>query len=302
MEYREQTAKVLKLRDSKVFTPVALGETSKMLQLNPEFNAVWNYRRDIIQHLYDTLNTDFWDKELKFTMSQLKAYPKVYWIWNHRVWCLNQYPGSPTRIWLFELAIVDELLKMDARNFHGWHYRRFVVDKLENLTGENMNLPEFGHTKVRINENISNFSAWHRRAQLIPDMFKQDQIKDKKKFVNQELEYITNAMFTDAEDQSVWVYIKWFIKDGCIVDQLEREKYMEMLDSLAEKIRMINDDEVEFSGKDNVWCLKTLIVIENIQKNDLCLEIQPHATEYLKKLIKVDPLRKNRYLYLLEKE
>ncbi|KAM9886136.1 hypothetical protein OXX69_013846, partial [Metschnikowia pulcherrima] len=90
--YRALTKKVLDKKAEKVFTKEALQDTTVLLDLNPEFNAVWNYRRNIFNHLFaenvldrcEALNTD-----LLVAMEMMKRFPKCYWIWNHRRWCLE---------------------------------------------------------------------------------------------------------------------------------------------------------------------------------------------------------------------
>jgi len=66
--------------------------------------------------------------ELAMTMAALKAHPKVYWIWNHRRWCLEHIPEGPgvsggpdflgwkQAVWNKELAVVEKMLDADARN------------------------------------------------------------------------------------------------------------------------------------------------------------------------------------------
>ncbi|AET41541.1 Rab geranylgeranyltransferase BET4 Ecym_8259 [Eremothecium cymbalariae DBVPG len=297
--YRSQTAKVLSLKGAKVYSIDALKETTILLDLNPEFNAVWNYRRDIIKGIRDELSEDFWHDELSFTMVQLKSFPKVYWIWNHRVWCLNNCQGNALKLWKYELGIVGKILSMDPRNFHGWHYRRIVVNKLEALSRISMNKDEFNYTTKIINENISNFSAWHQRCQLIPKMLKHGEITNFPEFVQKETDYIINAMFTDADDQSVWTYVHWFIKDECIVNNIPTQEYISMLLKFEENITMINEDEIDFSGKENIWCLKTLVSIESIQIKNLGLPIESHIKDYLNKLMDLDPLRRKKYVHML---
>ncbi|SCU88145.1 LADA_0E08460g1_1 [Lachancea dasiensis] len=299
--YRALTAQVLQSKRTELYTPQELRSTTKLLELNPEFNAVWNFRRDIITALKSQLDMEFWDHEIKFTTAQLKAYPKVYWIWNHRFWCLKEYPGSPMEKWQMELALVNKLLAMDPRNFHSWHYRRIVVEQLENLTGVSLNQQELDYTTEKINANISNFSAWHQRASLLPRMFLTGQIADKKAFINHELQYITNAIFTDAEDQSVWYYVKWFVKSDCVLENTTQEEYKNMLRQLRESIIVINEDEKEFSGKENIWCLKLLIFLGTILEQEFEVEAFSEKSGLLKKLIEFDPLRRSRYLHL-EKE
>lgn len=292
---------LLKLRDDKSYTLDSLTKTTLLLRINPEFNAIWNYRRDIISDMVNTLDTEFWKNELVFTLALLKQYPKVYWIWTHRLWTLEHQPDSSVNAWKLELGMVSKLLEMDARNYHGWHYRRIITDRIEKINGQSMDKGELEYATENINKNISNFSAWHQRAVLIPRMFANNEISDKKTFVEDEFAYITNAMFTDAEDQSVWFYIKWFIKNDIVSKTLGNDEYIRLLQELKTNILIINQDDLEFSGKQNNWCLKILIALEDVQK-DLGVEIQTHSKEYLEQLIEADPLRKNRYLFLINNE
>jgi hypothetical protein len=86
--------------------------------------------------------------ELKLTMAYLQIHPKVYWIWNHRKWCLEHVPLGPATpkvspeegghdqgaeesegrkseemtegwrigFWKGELAVIEALLDADPRN------------------------------------------------------------------------------------------------------------------------------------------------------------------------------------------
>ena len=72
--------------------------------------------------------------------------------------------------------MVSKLLDLDQRNFHGWHYRRFVVENME-LECKNdttlilkINLDEFNYTTLKF-KRFSEFSAWHNRTKLIPKIY-----------------------------------------------------------------------------------------------------------------------------------
>ena len=65
------------------------------------------------------------DDDLAMTTKLLKVHPKVYWIWNHRRWCLENIPEAPDSAdaqtwrrltWERELFIVEKMLEADARN------------------------------------------------------------------------------------------------------------------------------------------------------------------------------------------
>lgn len=57
------------------------------------------------------------------TVAYLKVHPKVYWIWTHRMWCLENVPHGPgdtdgwrRELWNVEFGLVEKLLESDARN------------------------------------------------------------------------------------------------------------------------------------------------------------------------------------------
>lgn len=113
--------------------------------------------------------------ELAFTVPLLMEFPKCYWIWNYRIWVLDQAVDrlSTSRcrsIWVAELDLVGKLLNKDRRNFHAWTYRRQIVITLESpaLAGDSMVESEFAYTTKMIHSDLSNFSAWHNRSKLIP--------------------------------------------------------------------------------------------------------------------------------------
>lgn len=110
--------------------------------------------------------------DLQFLFPLLLKFPKCYWIWNHRLWLLDQstllLPREKSRaLWTEELGLVGKMLTRDSRNFHGWGYRRTVVANLESLSESSMAKSEVDYTTKMISANLSNFSAWHNRSKLI---------------------------------------------------------------------------------------------------------------------------------------
>ncbi len=173
------------------FTPELLRKTAELLKRNPEYYTVWNHRRRIYVNEFEDLARqvssnqidevnrisqvlDIIQLDLQFLFPLLLKYPKCYWIWNHRLWLLEQstvlLPAPKARrLWEEELGLVGKMLNRDSRNFHGWGYRRTVIQNLESaaLQGQSMARPEFEYTKKMIGTDLSNFSAWHNRTKLI---------------------------------------------------------------------------------------------------------------------------------------
>ena len=146
--------------------------------------------------------------ELSMTMSALKAHPKVYWIWNHRRWCLENVPTGPDTLegeasflgwkqaaWDKELYVVEKMLDADSRNcavsfpfitwleliwtmsVQAWDYRRYVLGSMPVSRSE---LSELAYTRSKIESNFSNFSAWHQRSKVLTSLWAQGKLDEKK--------------------------------------------------------------------------------------------------------------------------
>ncbi|KAK4998153.1 Rab geranylgeranyltransferase [Elasticomyces elasticus] len=174
-------------------------------------------------------------EDLTFLLPLLKAFPKCYWIWNHRSWLLSQATqrlsiSMARTLWSNELKLVSKLLSIDGRNFHGWGYRRTIIGALESpprhlntnpassVGGDgasSMLESEFAYTTQMINTNLSNFSAWHSRSRLIPTLLEQRSASrgERVAFLEAELGMITNGLWTDPFDQSLWFYYAWLLNN-----------------------------------------------------------------------------------------
>lgn len=108
---------------------------------------------------------------------------------------------------------MSKMLALDSRNFMGWGYRRTVIAGLERLSGKSMAEAEFAYTTRMIHTNLSNFSAWHNRSQLIPKLLKERGagLEERRTMLDEELEQITTALYTDPYDQSLWFYHQYLM-------------------------------------------------------------------------------------------
>ncbi|RUP47789.1 hypothetical protein BC936DRAFT_145327 [Jimgerdemannia flammicorona] len=173
-------------KTEKQYDGAALNITTRILHQNPDFYTVWNFRRLILREgvlkdarisyvrSADAIQVSL-KSELDFFMQIITINPKSYWMWNHRRWCLETIPKPA---WERELALVDKMLDMDARNFHGWNYRRYVISQLARdpgmtdtqalRTSPALARSEFEFTTRKVTQNFSNYSAWHNRSKLLP--------------------------------------------------------------------------------------------------------------------------------------
>lgn len=183
------------------YTVETLQGISDLLSRNPEYYTVWNYRRQVLRHQFvDAGNcaeeessnqvAELIKNDLVFLMPLLRSFPKCYWIWNYRLWLLDEarrlLPLAMSRqFWQEELVLVGKMLTLDSRNFHGWGYRRLVVETLKQLgtpaEAASMTQREFEYAKKMIGANLSNFSAWHYRTKLIQRLLEEQSASDEER-------------------------------------------------------------------------------------------------------------------------
>lgn len=208
---RELQVQVLHNHHTCTYTEEALGLSFKLLEINPEAYTAWNYRKLALQHNLKELSDpevikSTVDNELRVVELALRQNPKSYGAWYHRKWLLNQKlaPVDFKR----EYGLLDKLLKVDARNFHGWNYRRFLA-KFKGVPEEE----ELQYTMDKIGENFSNYSAWHNRSILLSNLLIQRSkgFESKQTIFSEEFELVIQALFTDPSDQSGWFYHLWLL-------------------------------------------------------------------------------------------
>ena len=67
--------------------------------MSPDFSTLWNYRREIITHLFEkdaeftsdvSKKYEFCIKELDFLVKSIMRSPKSYTLWYHRQWIIER--------------------------------------------------------------------------------------------------------------------------------------------------------------------------------------------------------------------
>eukprot|EP00980_Cylindrotheca_fusiformis_P021210 scaffold8150_cov118-Cylindrotheca_fusiformis.AAC.19 len=282
-------------------TTIALIE--KALLVNPDPLQLWNYRRELL--LLETEAKGDSEKilqnELALTKAALQRNPKAYGAWFHRKWILALLKPNK-EILGSELKLTAQLFTMDERNFHCWNYRRFVVSALSNCWTGGWELPKMGaqiggtldcgvipsdvlqseweFTQQKIQDNFSNFSAFHYRSQLLPRILAENEEKKQSDILEEEMQLVENAIFTEPDDQTAWWYHRLLL--------LEHKFEPSRLEDQAEMLRELLEDS---PGK---WVV--LGLYEVLSSLSSCQDEQVHL---LKRLIEMDSDRANRYHELL---
>lgn len=247
-EFRAAYDEVFALRDKNDLSAEALKRVDVLLTINPELYTIFNYRRRILQRLWTPSQEmeaavagenrrNMVVSELKWNGDILKADYKVYSAWLHRRWLLGQLDqGTLAAALAKERKQCEAILTLDKRNFHAWGYRRWVMSQQNALDGIDadkrvtdfeavleLDAQEDAFTQAKIQDNFSNYSAWHSRIALFenfataylnavargPDasdasMAILDRIL---MMIEGDVQLAIKAFFCDAEDQSTWFYM-----------------------------------------------------------------------------------------------
>lgn len=329
------------------FSSDTLNLLSALLSTNPEYYTVWNFRRLLLQHTFAHPDastpseadiaaaekahltvpqreiSQLIEEDLRFLIPLLKQYPKCYWIWNHRAWLLAQASELlpkhvSVKFWEGELGLVGKMLSLDGRNFHGWGYRRTVVKEVESLTGKSRAEEEFAYTTMMVGRNLSNYSAWHSRGEVLPKLLDERGATEaeRRKVFDGEWELVTRGLWTDPYDGSLWGYWRFLL--GAVVDQQQdegvekRRRTPKILDpcGLAEKEHYLRQEMESVRGmldgaEDCKFIYQALLELapkyaevskhKDDSQKDAVLADTSEIKEWLDQLRKIDPLRAGRW-------
>ncbi|EGC34857.1 hypothetical protein DICPUDRAFT_34340, partial [Dictyostelium purpureum] len=270
----------------------SLAVSKLVLVENPEYYTIWNYRRNVMNQFKEKGTSDIqqvYQNELKFIEECIQRYTKSYWIWYHRKWVTVRLDDCD---WDRELKLCSKLLNLDLRNFHCWSYRRFVL--------ENSKIPledEFKYTTSKIEQNFSNYSAWHQRSSILPKIYPEPEKLLEK--VLEEFELVRSAVFTEPKDSSSWIYHKWLV---ATLKSIPNSNYIDVLKNELEQINELI--EMEPNCKCNIKKILKFFFFTGPIYITLLLKIEiggydkNELKETIQELIKLDNDHINYYKHL----
>jgi len=107
--------------------------------------------------------------ELANTASVLRGDAKNFHVWSHRQWLLKRFA-----IWEGELDYVESLLQADLRNNSAWNQRHFVVDHQPGGFSEARIAEELSYCTKYIDLAPNNESVWnYARGMMLKPAFTQ---------------------------------------------------------------------------------------------------------------------------------
>ena len=137
-------------------------------------------------------------------------YLKNYQIWHHRSSIMAHIDSLPPS----ELPFLANMLAKDAKNYHVWSYRQWLVRRFDIWDAE---LPSI---ESLLEEDVRNNSAWNHRWYCVFLRYTDPTInsvkngivtsKIKPEIIQRELEYTKNAILLAPQNPSPWKLPKGF--------------------------------------------------------------------------------------------
>ncbi|KAL9272446.1 Geranylgeranyl transferase type-2 subunit alpha 1-like protein [Drosera capensis] len=212
---RDLQSRFLHNHHHNIYDAEAMEVSARLLEMNPEYYTVWNYRKMAVKRYLDRVGGDgdgdgdggvegVLKRELDVAQAALRVNFKSYGAWHHRKWVLNKCHSSLDK----EMELINLFQRKDSRNFHAWNHRRFVAALMNSSE-----IDELKYTRDVIGQNFSNYSAWHNRSVILCSLFKKkaEGCFPKEKILNEEYQLVQNAIFTEPNDQSGWFYYLWLL-------------------------------------------------------------------------------------------
>jgi protein farnesyltransferase/geranylgeranyltransferase type-1 subunit alpha len=205
---------------AKEYSPRCLKLTEHIISMNPAHYTVWLYRFDIVRGL----NIPILD-EIEWLDEVAYEHTKNYQIWHHRQLLFDHYypaiADSPDEVKRFGQSERNFMMKMfadDAKNYHVWSYRQYVVRKL-GMWDEG----ELESMASMIDQDVQNNSAWSHRFFLV---FSNPAYATKGSHstehdpavpaavVDREMEYAKLKITRAPQNQSPWNYLAGVLAKG----------------------------------------------------------------------------------------
>lgn len=277
LEYIALKDQFLEIKANSILTVEALKLTTRLLTMAADCYTYWNYRKKIIMHLEEEDSAGksaLHQSEFSWTEGMLPAHPKSYWIWFHRKWLSERATDFN---WKRDLSLCDAMLDKDQRNFHCWNYRRNLAATFNVPLAE-----ELAFTLKKVEQNFSNYSAWHQRSYILPKLYESDPSKFNSVLAD-ELEMVQSAFYTSPGDQSAWFYHRWLIG---MTKKYNADNFLEIV-----KIELQKVEELLTEEPDSKWAiLTTIFLMKELGQTDSSV-----YNGRLEKLQQADPTHKQFY-------
>jgi protein farnesyltransferase/geranylgeranyltransferase type-1 subunit alpha len=303
----------------------ALALTAHLIQLNPSHFSVWHYRANILLYARELEQrpggrASVLRAELGWLDNLAHANMKSYQVWQHRRIVVAAL-GDPAN----ELQFSAENLARDAKNYHTWAYRQWVLAHFGGLSlptavGDAVESPvespgkaqfpqlwegELGYVDELLREDVRNNSAWNHRWYVCFARFgisahasvAKERVEAMRKTIAFEKAYARASILGTPNNASAWTYLRALhnsVPHELRTPMSEALPWVETLVSTPKEAEA--DATVDIMGRSPVgaleWCLDCITTTTP--------DAEQRAEHLVKRLITVDSVRKRFWAYRLK--
>ncbi|KAF5379034.1 hypothetical protein D9615_006017 [Tricholomella constricta] len=169
--------------------------TESIIRLNPAHYSAWQYRYETLLALDSPV-----DVELKLMDELAVSFLKTYQVWHHRrlLLMLTRKPAP-------ELKFIAASLKVDAKNYHTWSYRQWL---LAFFNDDDLWAGELDFVDAMLTQDVRNNSAWHHRFFVVFQSGLREGETDRARIIRRELTFVKQNISLVANNPSAWNYLR----------------------------------------------------------------------------------------------
>ena len=276
---------------------LAKGETSErvfclteeiILHVNSANYSVWQWRWCCFLHFFEKEDSVEAKEQLmlkELTLMQIVATenPKNYQLWNHKRKVALKRGESHLRD---ELDFASACLEYDAKNYHAWAHRQFLIQKYVSPSAV---LAELEYTRKCLESDVMNNSAWNQRA-FLRELCNGSSTDDTMKMVWNEVDeiiFVASKIQSDQENEAAWAYFKHI----CLLEPIDGNFAMQQFTNTIMFVLESDADNVAAScALLDYYKYRAKLASEEEQE-----ELQYLIISIKRKLETLDPLGKSKY-------
>lgn len=175
-----------------------------------------------------------------------------------------------------DLQMCEMFLNKDERNFHTWNYRFNLwqvmrdlnPDKEKEMIEQEINFIDKIHMK-----NYSNYSAIHFKIKFYEMKLKLDPSCFSNKFFNQEMTKINQGLFISPNEQALYIFQRWIIKQILPPRLLSAEQ-----DPFSKQITLIFNQSIASTT------IKSILKLQDEKSKPLKYSIIPEKTQSIHRI------------------
>jgi geranylgeranyl transferase type-2 subunit alpha len=305
--------------------------TQAALQRNPKAYGAWFHRKWVVQTFLSTTSTTttvpnsvtgILQEELDLTSLFLNLDERNFHCWSYRRFVVACIAGNWSGEWIVPVNKYNETTSLMGPQVLPTNRASTTATALSLVTTavsdtdaiskaciipSSLVQSEWQFTTTKIEDNFSNFSAFHYRSQLLQYMVGSDNDGSEwVEYFQNEIQLIEDAVCTEPADQTPWWYHailldkleQWQVKQ----EQRPKEGKEALLTRLKEHADLLQDllnDDLNNGKWIMLGLLRVLQILDSTTTTVVLQSNKSEQTDLLQRLMEVDSDRSGRYQAML---